>query len=242
MLQTFITWLTALLLLISPPEKRPSYLNQDPASRETIEEAKVRYESIARDLYTVVATTPEDQLPFKGKNARMTTLYLMTSIAFFESGFRKDVDFGGGKWGVGDNGHSFCFMQINIGKGKTEEGWYGKDLTSDRKKCFRAGLNLIRKSLNSCRGTNSPLSGYTLGHCENDEPKAQARWNYAFTLKGKLTPAEWPETTNELSLSRCVVAEIRVLTAHEHTWHRRPARSLNGARVSYQPSSYRRTL
>jgi hypothetical protein len=58
-------------------------------------------------------------------------------------------------------------MQLNIGAGKTPEGWTGADLTADRKTCFRAGLHVARESFRMCKGfpTNERLSAYASGQC-----------------------------------------------------------------------------
>jgi hypothetical protein len=51
------------------------------------------------------------------------------SVIYGESGFRRDVHSGKGKFARGDHGKSFCLGQILLGRdGVTEAGYKGKDL------------------------------------------------------------------------------------------------------------------
>jgi tetratricopeptide (TPR) repeat protein len=183
------------------PLGRKAYIKFD---EETVQEARDRYESIVNDLaYVVFSPTkylcsedgPTDCLNtpvFKGKRGRSDTMKLVMSIALFESGYRRDVDFNLGKLSRGDNGRSWCLMQINIGEGLTKEGWTGKDLIEDRKKCFAAGLNLIRQSFKSCKDTDyellDRLTGYTVGRCIKNEPKSRQRVTLSIKLMKKHRP------------------------------------------------------
>jgi len=124
-----------------------------------------RYGEIANDLITVGFDENESPL-FEGEGAREQTVLLLASIAAHESGFRKDIEKGHVR---GDSGTSWCMMQIHIGRGKTAEGWSGKELAEDRQRCFRAGLHLARESFRRCRAVSLPnrLSGYASGFCGN---------------------------------------------------------------------------
>jgi hypothetical protein len=143
--------------------------------RETKEDVLTRYESIANDLATVVQDDTEPSL-FEGSRGRMQTALLLLSVASYESSFSRHVDFGE-PGGVGDHGHSYCLMQIRVGAGKTREGWTGSDLVHDRKLCFRAGLHILRASMNVCRDLplGDRLSAYAAGRCERDLPTSQLR-------------------------------------------------------------------
>jgi len=189
MIELLTTWILSVMLLISPVEKRVAWAKHYPHN-ETVEQAKARYNSIARDMATVVA---EEEPIFKGKNGRIQTAQLLIAVTFFESGYRKDVDDGKCIKGSCDawqgKATSFCLGQIHIGEGKTAEGWTGADLIADRKKCLRASLHLLKKSIGGCGN----LSGYTLGTCQADEPKAVARWNFAQTIPGRVAPPKLPE-------------------------------------------------
>jgi hypothetical protein len=155
-----ITWIVSLLITLSPAGKTNTYLE----AVETKEEGLVRYASIAKDLAEIVYD-PNEQSAFKGQYGRAKTAALMLGIAYHESGgFRKDVDFQFGKHAFGDKGRSVCLMQINVGDGKTPEGWTKSDL-KDRKKCFRTALHKIHDSFKRCShfAPEFWLSAYTAG-------------------------------------------------------------------------------
>lgn len=164
-------WILALMTWGASPEKL-SALPQFPGWEESAEDKKTRYESIASDLYSVTYDPKEKPL-FGGKLGRARTTALLLSIAFFESGYAKDVDQGPcyrGKDGKGtrcDGGKAACLMQIEVGEGKTTEGWTKADLFSDRKKCFRAALHLVRRSFLACHnlGADHLLDSYAGGMC-----------------------------------------------------------------------------
>jgi hypothetical protein len=133
------------------------------APLESREHAQERYGSIARDVASVALDNTEAPL-FEGADARTETAVLMLAVASYESSFNQRVDDG---TRLGDHGHSFCLMQIRVGRGATREGWSGKQLVEDRKMCFRAALHILRASFNACK--NLPmadrLSAYASGHC-----------------------------------------------------------------------------
>lgn len=169
----------------------------------TVDAHLVRMSSIAADALDVVRSSE----PLPGLS-RESTLRLVLSVAYFESGFQKDVDFGLGKWGKGDGGKAFCLMQLETGG---ENGtvpisdpvigaWTGKDLVTDRKKCFKAGLEAMRRSMRFCatqkdgderllRGS-ALLSAYTSGKCQANEPAARSRWQFA---RGKVLGRPMPK-------------------------------------------------
>lgn len=180
-MNTLSTWILTVLLSIAPPQKI------SPHTKESVDAMKARYEAIAQDMSSVI----EKSKPlFKGKDAELRTAALLTSIAFYESGFRKDVDDGRAR---GDNGRSWCLMQINIGNGHVIVGdaemksWTGKDLVKDRKKCFAVGLETIRLSLNQCSSLSGAgvLSAYTTGKCIPNERSSANRWNFSQTILDK---------------------------------------------------------
>jgi hypothetical protein len=140
---------------------------------ESVDEAQARYESIARDAAAVAFDEAEAPL-FSGPEGRTQTALLMLSIASYESGYAKRVDDGRG---LGDHGHSYCLMQLRIGRGTTHEGWTGPELTSDRKRCFRAGLHVVRTSFGVCRAlpVDDRLSAYATGHCFADAKISRSR-------------------------------------------------------------------
>jgi hypothetical protein len=138
----------------------PAYSHAPSESPQHVVE---RYESIVRDLATVVLDDNESPL-FTGADGRTETALLMLSVASFESSFSKRVDEGVRR---GDRGLSYCLMQIHVGNGLTREGWTGQQLIEDRKLCFRAALHILQKSFSVCRGldVDDRLSAYASGHC-----------------------------------------------------------------------------
>jgi hypothetical protein len=162
-----IIWLYLALVAWVPPWKK---MEMYPEAFEREQDAQVRYVAIASDVL-MVAFDPVEKPLFSGDawTARSKTALLMLSVALKESGFRKDVDFGEGPQARGDNGRSVCLMQINVGAGLVplpgEPGtWRADDLLKDRKKCFRAGLHMIRRSFHACPG--APLAAYASGTCD----------------------------------------------------------------------------
>jgi hypothetical protein len=142
-----VTWLVAAMFAWTPAK----------------EADRARYTEIANDIAAVVYD-PQEQPLFSGDDARAKTALVLASIAAHESVFRADVEDGRAR---GDGGTSWCFMQLHIGSGKTVEGWTGKDVTSDRRLCFRAGLHVAKESFRMCNGSpaNEMLSAYASGQC-----------------------------------------------------------------------------
>lgn len=169
-MDTIVAWATALMVSWAPPGK-----SKIKDAIETPEEGKARYEEIAKAVERV-AFDPSVKPLYKGDRARSQTMALLLSIAYHESGFRKDVDLGIGKLARG-SGLDSCVMQVRVGAGKTQEGWTHKDLVSDREKCFRAALAIVRRSFNQCRKLDQLdwLGGYTRGRCVPNEPFSRSR-------------------------------------------------------------------
>jgi hypothetical protein len=163
---TLMTYLLQAMAAWVPPAQHP----------EGTDKAQARYDSIARDIATVALDEAQNPL-FAGSDGREKTALLVASIASFESYFRADVDEGKAR---GDKGGSYCLMQIQVGNGRTPEGWTGPELIASRPKCLMAGMNRIRESFSMCRNLPQAfrLSGYTSGRC-TQEPKAEARMNRA---------------------------------------------------------------
>jgi hypothetical protein len=183
--QAVVAWLVSIMLTAAPPARGRTY----PEAAETREQGEERYREIAQAVVDV-AYDPEEAPLFGGKKARALTALTVLSVAFYESGFRKDVDLGLGRHSRGDAGGSHCLMQRHIGRGKTAEGWDGADLVADRTKCLRAGLHHIRLSMHACRKLPlaDRLSVYTSGRCMADEPGARARMQTAWTWGSRYAP------------------------------------------------------
>jgi hypothetical protein len=140
---------------------------------ESRDHALARYESIARDVASVVLDENEAPL-FEGPDGRTETALLMLAVASFESSFSKRVDEGLRR---GDHGQSYCLMQMHIGDGATREGWNGRQLIEDRKLCFRAALHILQASFSACRNlpVGDRLSAYASGHCFADAAISRSR-------------------------------------------------------------------
>lgn len=162
-MQALVSYLVAAMSAWVPPYAQP----------EPKDDTLARYEAIARDAITVAFDEAETPL-FPGQDGRAQTALLMLSVASFESGYRHTVDTG---IRLGDNGRSYCLMQIRVGHGITTEGWSGEDLVNDRTKCFHAGLRIIRGSFNACRklAFEDRMSAYTSGRCLPNEEKSHVR-------------------------------------------------------------------
>lgn len=148
---------------------------------ETEDQMHTRFESIGSDLEKVV----ESAAPiFPGDENRHRTASLMLAIAFYESGFIKSVDTGSRR---GDQGRSYCIMQIQVGAGglsfgpKEIRGWTGLDLSSDRSKCLTAGLVALRMSVTTCGigPDGQALNLYATGNCATGTTAAKHRWAMA---------------------------------------------------------------
>jgi len=126
----------------------------------------VRYAAIASDIAEVT-----DEYASEDRAKRSL---LILSIAFWESGFDEAVDRGTRR---GDHGRSWCIMQINIGRGRTPEGWSGSDLVADRKLCVRSALHRIEESLRACAALAEPLrlGLYVRGRCSESDRVSELR-------------------------------------------------------------------
>lgn len=192
-----LAWVLGIIMMVSPVGQRWSYPE---ANNETEVEREARYRSIASDLLTVVYDPVEKPLLARNDSvyARAKTALVLLAIASRESGFRRDVDFGVGKYARGDQGRSWCLMQVQLGApnektgksptrivldektggyawaydGKT--GYGGEDLVKDRKACFRAALHMVRVSFNACWNlpAEERLRVYAAGHCGEEGSKA----------------------------------------------------------------------
>lgn len=202
-----VTWILSTLLMLSPyqssVERGFIYRYQPDLSKDA---HYVRMRSIAEDFYEVVDTSK----PLPGLSKR-DTLRLGLSIAYFESGYQKDVDLGLGRWGKGDHGKAFCLMQIETGGDDGHvpvvdpevKEWTGKDLLADRKKCIKAGYAALRQSMGACSlqkdSEGKPLKGsalisaYTSGTCKENEPAARSRWGFAWRGKIGRDMPKWPK-------------------------------------------------
>jgi hypothetical protein len=168
-----IAWALAFMTAVAPPGRK--------GTRETYDEGALRYREIAKAA-AAVAYDPDTAPLFEGQSGRARTLALLLSVAFYESGFLRHVDFGIGPRARGDSGQSWCLMQIMVGTGRTIQGWSGTDLVANRQRCFRAGLAMMKWSFQACRDKPSMelLDAYTSGSCERGKVESRKRMESAF--------------------------------------------------------------
>jgi hypothetical protein len=164
-MESLVSYLVAAMLAWVPLNAHASFESRD--------HVLARYQSIARDVASVALDENETPV-FEGADRRTETAVLMLAVASYESSFNKRVDDGTRR---GDNGHSYCLMQIRVGQGATREGWNGRQLVEDRKLCFRAALHILQASFAACRKLplDDRLSAYASGHCFADAAISRSR-------------------------------------------------------------------
>jgi hypothetical protein len=156
-------WIFAVLVALAPPD-RYAPLQALPGWSETPAEREARYRTIAADLDAVIAAAPP---LFGGAGGKRETAALILAVAHHESGFAPDVDLGPcyrGRDGRSlrcDAGRAACVMQV---RGTPEEQ---RELFADRRRCFREGLRLLRRSLSACSKLppSKRLAAYASGSC-----------------------------------------------------------------------------
>jgi len=192
-------WVVDRMVSWAPPGI--SYVKE---AKESEADGRRRYEDIANDIM-MVTYDPAERSIFQGDNGRAMTTALLTSIAFYESAYRKDVDTGIGPKAQGDSGHSWCLMQVKLGALEKDTGrtklrvfvgpngglrftsnpkdpgysasWGGEDLVQDRTKCIRVALRLARMSFGACSKleVQDRLSMYASGQCEEGQDASRRR-------------------------------------------------------------------
>jgi len=197
-MEPIYAWILAFMVSVAPPGRKTYYAE----AQETKEVAMARYQSIAEDIVEVVYN-PETKPLFRGKVGRARTVSVILAIMLYESGFMRNVDHGIGKYARGDQGKSWCLMQLNVGKGRTIkwntkhdrparyndkpedifEGYTGKEMVEDRRKCIQEGLKGLWMSFRSCRGMNLPLNQrlrvYGSGSCHGAQKGSALRMDTA---------------------------------------------------------------
>ena len=144
-------------------------------ARETAEDGRARYAAIARAIADV-ALDPAEPPVFTGDRARERTAALLLSIAFHESGWRRDVDLGLGPEARG-GGRYYCIMQVAVDRGKKASGFTGPQLVDNRASCVRAALDILQRAQGACRGQGPDawMRIYTSGRCTRGRKSADAR-------------------------------------------------------------------
>lgn len=172
-METLTAWIFSILMTVAPPERTAT-------KNEPVDDVIERYTTTSSAMAQVV----EDRGSlFQGKDGVYKTAALLIAVTKFESELAGDVAYGQRR---GDHGKSWCYMQLHIDGqqliwGDEEmKSWTGEDLVTDWTKCFSAGHEVLRVSLQACSRykDGNILSLYTTGSCQVNT-KAQHRWNYA---------------------------------------------------------------
>lgn len=182
-IQILRMWLASIVFMMYPPDRvHPGNLILQENYKRHVNEVVIDIQEVVYDR----AKTPW----LYGKWARAQEAALATIIAAEESGgFNLGVENGIIR---GNRGASWCLMAMNIGRGRTMEGWSGPDLIADRKKCITAGVNAMRRSMSVCRanGVLSGLSAYDTGRCIKNERISVSRVSRAFYYISKKVPTD----------------------------------------------------
>ena len=169
------SWLLGVMLATAEPGRSRFPVE----ARETPEEGRTRYAAIARAIADV-SLDPQEAPVFTGEHARERTAALLLSVAYHESGWRRDVDLGLGPHARG-GGRYHCIMQVAVDRGKHASGWTGAQLVESRQRCVRAALDVLQRAKGSCRaqGPDAWLRLYTSGQCTRGRKAAEARMHTA---------------------------------------------------------------
>jgi hypothetical protein len=149
--------LSMMIDLLHPKVQMRAYV------KEPLEQAELRYDSIADDIAAVVSD-PEETPLFDGEAGREATGLLLASIAWHESAFRRDVDVCKGTRSKGDHGRSIGLLQLM--SGPNYEGHKAKEICADRKLAIRLGLHVLQRAKSTCGGPPRRwLQSYAAGGC-----------------------------------------------------------------------------
>ena len=219
---TMVAWLASMMMSWIKPSiiletRDDSRLAETTAissvNLETREEMYERFTSIANDA---VDTVQESGNVFYGDYAVLRSAWAILGVAHHETRWAKEVDV----WthegtGVIKDG-AWCLMQIQLGKkktyldddnktyrmdshNKTAEGWTGRDLVDDRKKCFKVGYRMIKQSFGACRHKPMELhmAAYASGSCERGHTRSRELVNEMLGLS-RIPPKELKACTAEV--------------------------------------------
>jgi hypothetical protein len=176
-------WIVSFMMSITPPGETVDLIE----AQETKQEAIIRYESIANDIIEVVYDLDNKPI-FDGPQGRTRTVTVILGIMSMESKFYRHIDYGIGGGSRGDNGKSWCVMQIMAGKtGRTaswnyikdrppywsdpaseiRRGYTGLEMVTDRRLCISEGLRIANWSFSKCgkRTIFDKLRVYSSGSC-----------------------------------------------------------------------------
>jgi hypothetical protein len=165
-------WLLAAALHFAPPERH----RQFPGHEETLEQARVRYASIAHDIAEAVATK------FDEKSMGALTL----AYAIGESDLYKDADegpcFREGAYKTRCDGAAAAGIwqthEYMDRSGPEPERVTVAMIFADRARSARFVVRMLSRALKSCPrlALEDRLSIFGLGHCVAGDPRVRARY------------------------------------------------------------------
>jgi hypothetical protein len=197
MRELIIIWLIAAMNGFSPAH-RDHFV---PEAQESYAQADARYRELAEAVVDVTFD-PEEKSIWGGPTGRSRTALFLLFKWNMESGFRRDIQTGAGRerlasTGLNDHGRSWCLGQLNlgmvlkkVGDGKwvydshqtTPEGWSGRELLDDPRKCARATLHTLLRTMGSCSHLpwEQRLAAYAAGTCDSKKGQeiSEARMKY----------------------------------------------------------------
>jgi hypothetical protein len=207
-MEPLLLWLTLTLNIMAPTD-RHHYV---PEAQETVVQAEARRIEIASGILTA-AFNSEDRPLFGGEYGRSRTALFVVTKMYYESGFRRDVQYGLARdhdirSGFNDHGRSWCLGQIMLGVQRdrlpngtwvytsaryTDEGWTGLELVSDTAKCATTTLHIIKKSFSTCRHLpfEQRLAAYAAGRCNSEI--AQNMSEHRFSTFRRFWMLSWPK-------------------------------------------------
>lgn len=178
---TLVAWIVSLMMTWASPQKLY------PGDEAMQQAHAATYEQKAHDAIAVIYTR-KNQTIFGGKWGKAMDLALLMKIAAGEHAY---IEKPGGVPEV-HGGRSWCLMSLNVGRGKTVEGWTGPELDDDRGKCFTAGYNAMKRSFGGCRKLpfRYGLSIYDSGQCNDQDETSVHRIQEASYRVNKDVPTD----------------------------------------------------
>jgi hypothetical protein len=197
-------WIVSFMISFTPPGGTVNVVE----AQETKQEAIIRYESIADDIIEVVYN-PDNKPIFDGPQGRTRTVTVMLGIMAMESRFYRHIDYGIGAGSRGDNGRSWCLMQVMAGKtgrtanwnyiqdrppywndpiGEIRRGYTGLEMVNNRQLCLSEGLRIAKWSFSKCNKRNilDRLRVYASGSCKKGGEASAERMKLAENLWGEI--------------------------------------------------------
>ena len=124
------------------------------------------FEQISRYSTAIANVVETEQLPFSGREAKAKAAILIAVVAFYESGFREEIESctSPRRKGWEDNGHSISLLQLYDGPARY--GFSRDEICGDVELQFRLGLRYLTAQIRQCGDVERGLSSYNSNHCQ----------------------------------------------------------------------------